>query len=349
MYLEEKDFSYLLKLQDGCSLGNNWLLDMQNDVGAYANALESIKKISKGVDWEGTTPVKISGSIADAAMLAIQDINKVRNDAKAIRSLLAGYCGSNSLPVRLNVIRTEIGEYFDCAGRLNATISKWLHDESQYRLGLFAFITKFNEPKFRVLERDDIHKIDAFRFAMKMLQRSSFSKQTEMCEIGIHRIFQRYRYCFSTPDVRWKLWRTQHKTFNQRLRVRIGFETVPLNLLDNAVKYLPKNKIHRSVVVSFYESEEVLYVTVRSYGPPRSEEELEHIWEEGYRGDPQKVSAYNVPGEGLGLPKVKKIVEEHGFKISATSKGKTIYSNGLPYREFAVRLEIPLDCVLRSE
>lgn len=340
--LNEDGVKYIVGLQCWCLAGIKWVENMENDQGAYADAVERIRGVSRGVDWElqGET-VCLDRSAVLSALEAVRDINKARAHAKEIRRNLELYVQIQTVPVLLERYRNILVPYFDCASKMLASIRKWIHDEAQYKTGLVSLITKLNECDVQAYKVEDIHRIDAFCYALMMLRRSAFSATSKTTEIGIHKIFQRYRYCFSTPDVKWKFWREHGMEFRQRLYVKQGFESVPLNVLDNVVKYLPKDHKHRFVVISFSESPDEIVVTIKSYGPPRTEMELMQIWKEGNRGDESKLEVYKVPGHGLGLNQVKKIVEEHGFNISATSNGKMIFSRGLPYRIFAVRLGIP--------
>ena len=324
-----------------------WLADMSHDNGVYANALETIRNLRRGVDWgQEQRIVPLSKQGIREAMEALSEITATRNVAKQIQNKLREYDIACLSPQQLKHLRGILDPYCQFVTNTHSSISKWLHDESQYRMGLTTLLNAFGKAQ-TIIFVDDIHTIDAFCYAMQMLRRSSFANDDEIYEIGIHRLFQRYRYCFSTSDVRWQFIRENNREFLERIRVKRGFESVPLNILDNAVKYLPVDSAYRIIQIAFSTGKEAIVITVSSYGPLRTEEEMSHIWESGNRGDANKVKAYQVPGEGLGLYKVKKVVDEHGFKIDACSKGKIIISGGLEYREFMVRLEIPSKCVMQ--
>jgi signal transduction histidine kinase len=87
------------------------------------------------------------------------------------------------------------------------------------------------------------------------------------------------------------------------------------NLLDNAVKYSPRGG---SVKVSIGTAEDgaaVLSVSDRGEGIPESD--LPHIFERFRRG--QNVEG-RIPGTGIGLAGVQRIVEQHQGTIAVASK-----------------------------
>jgi two-component system sensor histidine kinase CiaH len=83
-------------------------------------------------------------------------------------------------------------------------------------------------------------------------------------------------------------------------------------LLDNAVKYGPKNG---KVEVRGVLSDEVYTLMVRDHGPGITEEDLPHIFERMYRGD--KARSSKVSGHGIGLSLAKQIAEANEAKLEA--------------------------------
>jgi two-component system OmpR family sensor kinase len=97
------------------------------------------------------------------------------------------------------------------------------------------------------------------------------------------------------------------------------------NLLDNALKFsLPKDRVEVRVT----EDGRVAIVDVVDTGPGIPAEELAHIFEELYRGE----SARGVPGSGLGLRLVERIVELHEGVVQVRSKHErgTVFTVRLP-------------------
>lgn len=88
-----------------------------------------------------------------------------------------------------------------------------------------------------------------------------------------------------------------------------------INLFENAIRYGKKNG---EVSVGFYEIDDVMVIEVSDNGYGIEEEHLPRLFERFYRTD--QARSRHQGGTGLGLSIVKHIIEQHGFKISVTSK-----------------------------
>ena len=99
------------------------------------------------------------------------------------------------------------------------------------------------------------------------------------------------------------------------------------NILNNAVKYTCENdKISLHALVDDLN----LKITVTDDGPGISPEDLPYIWDELYRSEKVK----NIPGSGIGLALVWRIIERH--------KGRVIIDSALG-RGTKVEIYLPLD------
>lgn len=99
------------------------------------------------------------------------------------------------------------------------------------------------------------------------------------------------------------------------------------NLLDNALKYTNPGG---TITVNLVDRKEDILIQITDTGIGIPEEHLPHIFDPFYRVNP------DLPGSGLGLSIVKKIIEAHGGKIwveSKPCKGST-FSFTLPKRPF---------------
>ena len=91
---------------------------------------------------------------------------------------------------------------------------------------------------------------------------------------------------------------------------------VIMNIVSNSAKYIdnPKGLIN----IRLHDEPEFIQVEIEDNGKGIGKHELPRIFERSYRTDSSRNSAQG--GSGLGLSIAKKIVEEHGGRIWATSK-----------------------------
>ncbi|MCL2047513.1 MAG: cell wall metabolism sensor histidine kinase WalK [Defluviitaleaceae bacterium] len=87
------------------------------------------------------------------------------------------------------------------------------------------------------------------------------------------------------------------------------------NILSNSIKYSPENTTIR---ITMEATEKYFRVFIKDQGMGIPQESLTRIFERFYRVD--KARSRSLGGTGLGLAIVKEIMEEHGGKVSATSK-----------------------------
>jgi len=91
---------------------------------------------------------------------------------------------------------------------------------------------------------------------------------------------------------------------------------VIVNIVSNSAKYIDNP---RGIVnIRLHDEPEYIQVEIEDNGKGIAPAELSHIFERCYRTDASRNSAQG--GSGLGLSIAKKIVEEHGGRIWATSK-----------------------------
>jgi signal transduction histidine kinase len=88
-----------------------------------------------------------------------------------------------------------------------------------------------------------------------------------------------------------------------------------LNLMDNAIKYSPANKV---VKVEFYRQDGNAVISVEDRGLGISPREQAKIFEKFYRVE--KSLVHDVKGSGLGLSLVKHIVDAHGGSVTVESR-----------------------------
>ena len=99
------------------------------------------------------------------------------------------------------------------------------------------------------------------------------------------------------------------------------------NLIDNAIKYTPEQG---TVTIQVAQNGMYVSVSVKDDGVGMEPEELDRIFDEFYRVKNEYTA--DIPGTGLGLSLVKRLVELHQGQIFAdTTPGKgSIFKVGIP-------------------
>lgn len=91
---------------------------------------------------------------------------------------------------------------------------------------------------------------------------------------------------------------------------------VIMNIVNNSSKYIGNKK--GLINIRIREEAEFVQIEIEDNGKGIAKNELSHIFDRGYRTDASRNSAQG--GSGFGLSIAKKIIEEHGGRIWATSK-----------------------------
>ncbi|MEE1314574.1 MAG: HAMP domain-containing sensor histidine kinase [Faecalimonas sp.] len=108
------------------------------------------------------------------------------------------------------------------------------------------------------------------------------------------------------------------------------------NIVSNSVKYM--DKAQKEISLRVKDVGDFVQVEIEDNGKGIGPKELPHIFERFYRTDTSRNSSTG--GSGIGLSIVKKIVEEHGGKIWATSKEGTGTVMYFVIRKYQ---EVPID------
>jgi len=99
------------------------------------------------------------------------------------------------------------------------------------------------------------------------------------------------------------------------------------NLLGNALKY---GGDEPRVAIRAQRGNQAVVLSVADSGSGLEPSEMSHLFEPFYRG--RRASEAQIPGSGLGLALVKRIVESHGGRVSAMnrSEGGSLFTIELP-------------------
>ena len=100
-----------------------------------------------------------------------------------------------------------------------------------------------------------------------------------------------------------------------------------LNLIDNAIKFSPKNS---TIDISLKQDDSAIKFTIADSGVGIDAETLPHIYDKFYQGD----SSHATIGNGLGLAVTQRIVSLHGGDIDCQSRPDlgTVFIVSLPVR-----------------
>jgi signal transduction histidine kinase len=104
------------------------------------------------------------------------------------------------------------------------------------------------------------------------------------------------------------------------------------NVIGNSIKYM--NKTQNNINIRIKDVGDFIQVELEDNGRGIAQKDLPYIFDRFYRTDASRNSATG--GSGIGLSIVKKIIEDHGGKIWATSKedsGTTMYFVIRKYQE----------------
>jgi signal transduction histidine kinase len=88
------------------------------------------------------------------------------------------------------------------------------------------------------------------------------------------------------------------------------------NIIGNSVKYMDKS--HGEIDIRILDEVDSIRVEIEDNGKGIAQKDLQRIFDRFYRTDASRNSAQG--GSGIGLSIVRKIVEDHGGYIWATSK-----------------------------
>ena len=118
------------------------------------------------------------------------------------------------------------------------------------------------------------------------------------------------------------------------------FDIVPFLLVENAVKYAPRNS---EVTIAITETRRDIEVRVESLGPLVSPEEIARVVEKGYRG--QEARRLGEKGSGFGLHFARFASEVNGSTLHCTSGPEVCSYNCIPYSTFCATVRVPFPAI----
>lgn len=158
-------------------------------------------------------------------------------------------------------------------------------------------------------------------------------KKGKQVETSIHKTFYKLSKIFRNYRKRNVSINLSGSTF-RHIKAYDSFDLIPLLLIENATKY---SYLTSPVEIVFIEtSSSEVEVSIKSYSPYCSKEDLERIFEKGFRG---KNAIKTAGGNGLGLFFVKLICDIHNINIEVESDNTKITTiNNVAYAPFTITL-----------
>jgi len=176
---------------------------------------------------------------------------------------------------------------------------KWGNINNKQQLFLERALRRVNEQDRVIYNLLDIAKI--------VKEKATVDKEFQDLSFIVNKIVQEFEYDIKLKNINLKL----------DLSVKGGtkfdkwkIEQILKNLLDNAIKFTPKEG---KIIISTFEDEEYVGVKISDTGVGIPEGERSKIFEEFYRGDSSRTGG--VRGMGIGLKIAKNYVELHRGKI----------------------------------
>lgn len=113
-------------------------------------------------------------------------------------------------------------------------------------------------------------------------------------------------------------------------------DIVPYTLIENAIKYAPKES---RIVVHVVDHEDSTRVTVESKGPALEPGEFSSIFRRGFRG--ANAVRFRSEGTGLGLAVAHNVVEVFGGSINVNQEPEEQSVNGVRFRDTCFTFSVP--------
>ncbi|WGE85328.1 sensor histidine kinase [Actinobacillus equuli] len=173
-------------------------------------------------------------------------------------------------------------------------------------------------------------------YAELELNKGLIDKQTRFTST-IYKKFDKARYVLykEASEKKIKIEFKNNSTYS--IQAIKAFDCVPFIILDNAIKYSPKNNY---IEVQFNETIDELEVVTSSIGPKVEKENLSKLLERGFR-EPN-ATMIGVSGQGLGLYVAEQLCSHHDIQLIPNSDPKrgNYTSNGVDYCEFSITLKM---------
>jgi signal transduction histidine kinase len=152
----------------------------------------------------------------------------------------------------------------------------------------------------------------------------------EITELNVETMLTNMADDYQHAAARKKIHISQNVDSQLRLKTNLQSVKHLLSILiDNAVKYTPPGG---GVTLSAHAKDSYIIIAVHNTGPGIAKQDMPHVFERFYRGDPARTG--QTPGYGLGLSIAQKLAGLLGARLTVASslKSGTTFSVQLPRR-----------------
>lgn len=158
---------------------------------------------------------------------------------------------------------------------------------------------------------------------MNLVSNPDAAKHGSKVPIPIFRLIDKITKVFQPLAETKKLNITLRGTSYRKCLLYESFSTIPLVLIDNAIKYsAPK----QSIIVEVNDEQNRTSVKIESFSPKIYNDEKENIFHKNVRG--RGADQIATVGSGLGLYLAAIVAEANGFKIQHSETGSVVTMNG---------------------
>lgn len=165
---------------------------------------------------------------------------------------------------------------------------------------------------------------------------NSVDRFDEIEKIPVYSRVDKVIRCFK-PDARHK--NVEINLSGNSYRLAKGpniLDIVPYTLIENAIKYSPKNSV---ITVKVQDMDAETEVSVTSLGPIFSDGEKAKIFERGFRGANAKNIRQN--GTGLGLSVASEVIATFTGGLSVKQSDENCVIDGVPYASTTFHFSLP--------
>ena len=235
----------------------------------------------------------------------------------------------NNMAIDLKTSRDKIEEYNKILEKLldqkDEFIGQLGHDLKnplQSIVGLLPLLLdKEQDPRMKkhlgVLNSDAQYMKELILKTLELAKLRSQNIEFDFTTLDLHELVKK------TLDNQQRFFEEHHISVDNRIPDQVmvyadslRIEEVIKNLLTNAVKYT--HETGGNITISAEDLNDKVIISIRDEGLGMTQEQLERIFDEFYRAHSTNVETSSV---GLGLSISKRIIEQHGGRIWAESKG----------------------------